>query len=56
MQVPERYLSALTKDKHLYKACPIEVKRQIWQKNQTMFGDEVLPLLTQYVKVRKNLP
>jgi len=50
-QVPEKYITALIKDPHLYKSSPIEVKRQIWQKNQTLFGDEVLPLLTKYIKV-----
>ena len=50
-QVPEKYLSLLTNDKQLYKSCPIEVKRQIWQKNQTLFGDEVLPLLSRYTAV-----
>ncbi|XP_076806661.1 negative elongation factor B-like [Clavelina lepadiformis] len=52
-KVPERYITALTKDQHLYKSCPMEVKRQIWQKNQTLFGDEVLPLLTQYIKEKE---
>lgn len=51
LQVPEKYLSLLTNDKQLYKSCPIEVKRQIWQKNQTLFGDEVLPLLSRYTAV-----
>ncbi|XP_039248129.2 negative elongation factor B-like [Styela clava] len=49
-EVPEKYLKALIKDKELYKSSPIEVKRQIWQNNQAMFGDEVLPLLNQYIK------
>nr|CAB3232512.1 negative elongation factor B [Phallusia mammillata] len=53
-KVTEKYITALTKDPQLYKACPIEVKRQIWQKNQTMFGDEVLPLLTQYIKEKED--
>ncbi|XP_078490681.1 negative elongation factor B [Ciona intestinalis] len=52
-KVPEKYISVLTKDKSLYSACPIQVKRQIWQKNQTIFGDEVLPLLTRYIKEKE---
>lgn len=49
-EVPEKYLKALIKDKELYQASPIEVKRQIWQNNQALFGDEVLPMLNQYIK------
>jgi len=52
-KVPEKYLSLLTNDKQLYKSCPIEVKRQIWQKNQTLFGDEVLPLLSRYTAMKE---
>lgn len=36
-------------DKELYRACAVEVKRQIWQDNQALFGDEVSPLLKQYI-------
>lgn len=36
-------------DKDLYKVCAVEVKRQIWQDNQALFGDEVSPLLKQYI-------
>lgn len=36
-------------DKELYKVCAVEVKRQIWQDNQALFGDEVSPLLKQYI-------
>lgn len=54
-EVPEHYLSEIIKDKQLYSRCPVEVKRQIWQNNQAMFGDEVLPLLTQYIKDKDSI-
>lgn len=54
-KVPQKYINFLIKNKPIYKLCPIEVKRQIWQKNQTLFGDEVLPLLTRYIKDKEAL-
>jgi hypothetical protein len=41
-------------DKELYRACAVEVKRQIWQDNQALFGDEVSPLLKQYILEKEN--
>ncbi|KAJ3604305.1 hypothetical protein NHX12_029046 [Muraenolepis orangiensis] len=49
MQVPEKKLKMVMADKELYKVCGVEVKRQIWQDNQALFGDEVSPLLKQYI-------
>lgn len=48
-QVPEKKLKLVMADKELYRACAVEVKRQIWQDNQALFGDEVSPLLKQYI-------
>lgn len=48
-QVPEKKLKMVMADKELYKMCAVEVKRQIWQDNQALFGDEVSPLLKQYI-------
>ena len=48
-QVPEKKLKMVMADKELYKVCAVEVKRQIWQDNQALFGDEVSPLLKQYI-------
>jgi negative elongation factor B len=31
------------------------VKRQIWKDNQSLFGDEVSPLLSQYIKEKENI-
>ncbi|KAG7262089.1 hypothetical protein CRUP_015674 [Coryphaenoides rupestris] len=42
-------LKMVMADKELYKVCGVEVKRQIWQDNQALFGDEVSPLLKQYI-------
>uniref|UniRef100_A0A8C9TJD6 Negative elongation factor complex member B n=1 Tax=Scleropages formosus TaxID=113540 RepID=A0A8C9TJD6_SCLFO len=47
--VPEKKLKQVMADKELYKVCAVEVKRQIWQDNQALFGDEVSPLLKQYI-------
>ncbi|XP_064458495.1 negative elongation factor B-like [Ornithodoros turicata] len=47
--VDDKYLKQLVSDKVLYKECDVQVKRQIWQEHQSLFGDEVLPLLAQYV-------
>jgi hypothetical protein len=49
VQVPEKKLKMVMADKELYKVCGVEVKRQIWQDNQALFGDEVSPLLKQYI-------
>lgn len=49
LQVPEKKLKMVMADKELYKVCAVEVKRQIWQDNQALFGDEVSPLLKQYI-------
>ncbi|XP_034398053.1 negative elongation factor B [Cyclopterus lumpus] len=48
-KVPEKKLKMVMADKELYKVCAVEVKRQIWQDNQALFGDEVSPLLKQYI-------
>uniref|UniRef100_H3C1Z2 Negative elongation factor complex member B n=1 Tax=Tetraodon nigroviridis TaxID=99883 RepID=H3C1Z2_TETNG len=48
-KVPEKKLKIVMADKELYKVCAVEVKRQIWQDNQALFGDEVSPLLKQYI-------
>ncbi|XP_053138615.1 negative elongation factor B isoform X2 [Hemicordylus capensis] len=53
-KVPEKKLKLVMADKGLYKACAVEVKRQIWQDNQALFGDEVSPLLKQYILEKEN--
>lgn len=37
----------------MYKAAPTEAKRQIWQRNQSLFGDEVSPILNSYIKQKQ---
>ncbi|CAG0883204.1 unnamed protein product [Darwinula stevensoni] len=54
-QVPPQYLKVLVNDKELYNDCEIEVKRQIWQDNQSLFGDEVSPLLSQYIREKEDV-
>ncbi len=33
----------------------MEVKRQMWENNQSLFGDEVSPLLTQYIREKDHV-
>ncbi|XP_038623833.1 negative elongation factor B [Tachyglossus aculeatus] len=54
-KVPEKKLKLVMADKDLYRACSVEVKRQIWQDNQALFGDEVSPLLKHYILEKENL-
>ncbi|KAF8796796.1 negative elongation factor B-like [Argiope bruennichi] len=54
-RVEDRYLKHLVSNKQLYQECDVQVKRQIWQDNQSLFGDEVSPLLTQYIKEKEDL-
>ncbi|XP_071948538.1 negative elongation factor B-like [Antedon mediterranea] len=48
-EVPEKYLNTLVEKRELYQAAATEVKRQIWQENSSLFGDEVSPLLAEYI-------
>ncbi|UYV82826.1 NELFB [Cordylochernes scorpioides] len=54
-RVEDKYLRQLVTNKELYQECGIQVKRQIWQDNQHLFGDEVYPLFQQYVKEKEDL-
>lgn len=51
--VEEKYLKQLVSNKALYKECDVQVKRQMWQEHQSLFGDEVLPLLSQYIREKE---
>ncbi|XP_054153940.1 negative elongation factor B-like [Oppia nitens] len=53
--VEDKYLNDLVADKSLYEKCDISVKRQIWQQHPTLFGDEVSPILSQYIKEKEML-
>jgi negative elongation factor B len=54
-QVDDKFLKQLTNEKSLYEKCDVVVKRQIWQQHQGLFGDEVSPLLSQYIKYKESL-
>lgn len=54
-QVDEKYLLHISDNLELYQACPIEVKRQIWQTNQGFFGEAVSPLLDQYIAEKESI-
>lgn len=50
-----KILNMLISDKNIYKACDVSVKRQIWLDFQSMFGDEVSPLLQEYIQDKGKL-
>ena len=41
------------RDKELYQDCDIVIKRHLWRDNQSLFGDEVSPHLSQYIKEKE---
>lgn len=53
--IDDKYLKVLVRDRELYNDTATEVKRQIWQDNQSLFGDEVSPLLSQYIREKENV-
>ncbi|KAI5734808.1 hypothetical protein M8J77_010660 [Diaphorina citri] len=53
--IDDKYLRVLVRDRELYKDTDTEVKRQIWKDNQSLFGDEVSPLLSQYIREKENI-
>ena len=53
--IEDKYLRVLVRDKELYADCDIEIKRHLWRDNQSLFGDEVSPLLSQYIKDKEKV-
>lgn len=53
--IDDKYLKVLVRDRELYNDTDTEVKRQIWRDNQSLFGDEVSPLLSQYIREKDNI-
>lgn len=53
--IDDQYLKVLVRDRDLYNDTNTEVKRQIWKDNQSLFGDEVSPLLSQYITEKENI-
>ena len=45
-RVSDDHLRVVLEDRELYDEVAVEVKQQIWQDNQALFGDEVSPLLS----------
>lgn len=45
----------LVRDKELYADCDIVIKRHLWRDNQSLFGDEVSPFLSQYIKEKEQV-
>lgn len=54
-QIKEEHLLQIAANKEYYDEASTEVKRQIWQDNQSLFGDEVSPLFSQYIKDKENI-
>lgn len=54
-QIEDQYLKVLVRDRDLYNDADTEVKRQIWKDNQSLFGDEVSPLFSQYISEKENI-
>merc|ERR1712110_133977 len=48
--IEDKYLKDLVRDKELYQDCDIVIKRHLWRDNQSLFGDEVSPFLSRYIK------
>jgi len=53
--IDDKYLRILVRDRELYADTDTEVKRQIWRDNQSLFGDEVSPLLSQYIREKEHI-
>lgn len=53
--IDDQYLKTLVSDRDLYQDTDTEVKRQIWRDHQSLFGDEVSPLLSQYIREKDNI-
>eukprot|EP01126_Amoeba_proteus_P009049 TRINITY_DN13441_c1_g1_i23.p1 TRINITY_DN13441_c1_g1~~TRINITY_DN13441_c1_g1_i23.p1 ORF type:complete len:464 (+),score=117.36 TRINITY_DN13441_c1_g1_i23:314-1705(+) len=47
--IPKALLEEIAKSPY-YRECPIEVQRQIWDVNETLFRAEVFPLLKSYIE------
>ena len=53
--IEDRFLRVLVRDKELYADCDIAIKRHLWRDNQSLFGDEVSPFLSQYIKEKEEI-
>merc|ERR1719225_2468090 len=51
--IEDKYLRVLVRDKELYNDCDIVIKRHLWRDNQSLFGDEVSPFLSRYIKEKE---
>lgn len=48
-KVPEHIIDKLASDTTLYCGCSLRVKREIWERNSSLFANEISVLLDQYV-------
>ena len=54
-QIDDKFLRVLVRDKELYQDCDIVIKRHLWRDNQSLFGDEVSPFLSRYIKEKEGV-
>ena len=56
-EIPEDILKKIETNKVVYRhsLCSLSVKRQIWQQNQNLFGEEISPLLSEYIKTKETV-
>ena len=48
--VPSNFLKQLASDPRLYQNCPLEIKRQIWQSEETLFRQQIFPIVSVFLK------
>lgn len=53
-KIKQEYLNLIMSNRELYKEAAVEVRQQIWQDNQALFGDEVSPLLSRYIDLKES--
>jgi len=49
-----RYLKPLTDKPELLEACPLRVKRQVWEHNSALFQRQLVPLLDNYIRLARD--
>lgn len=47
-RIEAEHLQVIANDKVFYSEASVEVKQQIWEGDQSLFGDEVSPILNRF--------
>ncbi|ESN96950.1 hypothetical protein HELRODRAFT_193409 [Helobdella robusta] len=53
-KIKSEHLQIVVSNKELYDEAAVEVKQQIWEGDQSLFGEEVSPLLRSYVEMKES--